>query len=179
MNEPEKESEKQQGFSKEAWTAIGIIVAALITGIASIIVNLIPSWIGNNSSPPSSSSSSSNSRKISVPSPSARRLLQNLEAVNIDFSNPNVPDWLNDPSSRYPQFAEGCLNFLDNQRLKQKVYIDVIFWKYTGKLGGEVIVNSYDGNLDAMKLKNAIVKSYEERNGNNNLSFENIVEPKP
>lgn len=39
MTEPEKESEKQQGISKEAWTAISAIAVALIGGIATIFTS--------------------------------------------------------------------------------------------------------------------------------------------
>ena len=42
MADPEKESEKQQGFSKEAWTAIGAVAVALIGGAVTIITTIIP-----------------------------------------------------------------------------------------------------------------------------------------
>jgi hypothetical protein len=51
MTEPEKESEKQQGISKEAWTAISAIAVALIGGIVTIFVTIY------GKSPPSPSPS--------------------------------------------------------------------------------------------------------------------------
>jgi hypothetical protein len=41
MTDPEKEFEKQQGLSKEAWTAISAIVVALIGGIVTIATTLL------------------------------------------------------------------------------------------------------------------------------------------
>lgn len=185
MTDPEKESEKQQGFSKEAWTAMGAIVVALIGGIVAIvtaILNKQPSPSQPPSTPPqsptTSSSSSPSPTVFRSPSLSAQRLAQILDAVNIDFSESKLRDQLSNPYSNYPQFAEGCLRLLDNQRLKEKVYFDVIFWNYTEDLGGKVTFNSSDGSLDTNRLKNAMVEAYETRNGGDNLSFEDVVEPR-
>ncbi|WP_337885386.1 hypothetical protein [Fischerella thermalis] len=87
-------------------------------------------------------------------------------------------DHLDNPFSNYPQFAEGCLKLLNNQRLKEKVYFDVIFWNYTRELRGKVTSDSPDGDLNTNILKAAMVKAYNTRNGGNALSFGDIVEPK-
>ncbi|WP_258003673.1 hypothetical protein [Fischerella muscicola] len=144
MTEPEKESEKQQGLSKEAWAAISAIAVALIGGIVTIFATIYgksspspspstsPSQSPTTSSSPSTSLSqsptisSSPSETTPVPtvppsaSPSAQRLAQALDSVNIDFSESKLRDHLNNPFSNYPQFAEGCLKLLNNQRLKKK-----------------------------------------------------------
>ena len=41
MTDPEKESGKQQGFSKEAWAAITAVVVALIGGIVTVATTLL------------------------------------------------------------------------------------------------------------------------------------------
>ncbi len=202
MTEPEKESEKQQGISKEAWTAISAIAVALIGGIVTIFATIYgkpsPSPPPSNSPSQSSTTSSSPSTSLSqsptissspsettpvptVPpsaSPSAQRLAQALDSVNIDFSESKLRDHLNNPFSNYPQFAEGCLKLLNNQRLKKKVYFDVIFWNYTQELRGKVTSDSPDGDLNTNIVKAAMVKAYNTRNGSNALSFGDIVEPK-
>jgi hypothetical protein len=187
MTEPEKESEKQQGLSKEAWTAISAIAVALIGGIVTIFVTIYkpsPSPSPSNSPSQSSTISSSPSETTPVPtvppsaSVSAQKLAQALDTVNIDFSEPKLRDHLDNPFSNYPQFAEGCLKLLNNQRLKKKVYFDVIFWNYTRELGGKVTSDSPDGDLNTNILKAAMVKAYNTRNGSNALSFGDIVEPK-
>ncbi|PMB24294.1 hypothetical protein CEN47_17935 [Fischerella thermalis CCMEE 5319] len=188
MTEPEKESEKQQGISKEAWTAISAIAVALIGGIVTIFVTIIgkpspsPSPSTSPSQSPTISSSSPERTPVSTrslsPSPSTQKLAQALDIVNIDFSEPKLRDHLDNPFSNYPQFAEGCLKLLNNQRLKKKVYFDVIFWNYTRELGGKVTSDSPDGDLNTNILKAAMVKAYNTRNGSNALSFGDIVEPK-
>ena len=115
-----------------------------------------------------------------TPSPSSssvQKLVQALEAVNIDFSNEKLRNELGNRYSRYPQFATGCLNLLDSQRLKNKTYFDVIISDYQD-LGGAITFNSPDGNLDQKILKDAMVKAYTIRNSENILSFEDIVESK-
>ncbi|MEH2167040.1 MAG: hypothetical protein V7K41_10290 [Nostoc sp.] len=79
MTDPEKESEKQQGISKEAWAAIATIAVAVISGIFTI-TNTIVTNTGSNktSSSPSSSPSvppSSGSTPVpTFPSPSPLRV---------------------------------------------------------------------------------------------------------
>ncbi|PMB00150.1 hypothetical protein CEN50_04270 [Fischerella thermalis CCMEE 5268] len=187
MTEPEKESEKQQGLSKEAWTAISAIAVALIGGIVTIFVTIYkPSPSPSPSTSPSQSSTISSSPSETTPVPtvppsasvSAQKFSQALDTVNIDFSDSKLRDHLDNPFSNYPQFAEGCLKLLNNQRLKKKVYFDVIFWNYTRELGGKVTSDSPDGDLNTNILKAAMVKAYNTRNGSNALSFGDIVEPK-
>lgn len=52
MSDPEKESEKQRGLSKEAWTAISAVAVAIIGGIVTIATTLL-----NKQPSPSPSSS--------------------------------------------------------------------------------------------------------------------------
>lgn len=189
MTDPEKESGKQQGFSKDAWTAIGTIAAALISGIVAIVIAMFskqPSPSPSSSTSPTgsvtlpspSSVPSSVPTVVPSPSPSAQRLAQALDTVNIDFSDSKERGYLGNPFSKYPQFAEGCLKLLSNQRLKKKAHFDVIFWNYTVELRGKVTSDSPGGDLDTNILKDAMVRAYNTRNGSSALSFGDIVEPK-
>lgn len=184
MTDPEKESEKQKGLSKEAWTAISAIAVALIGGIVTIFTTL---WRPSSPpTPPSQSpttTSSAPSGATSVPTvppphPPPQRLAQALDAVNIDFSDSKERDHLGNRFSKYPQFAEGCLKLLNNQQLKKKVHFDVIFWNYTEELGGKVTSDSPDGDLNTNILKDSMIRAYNTRNGSNALFFGDIVEPK-
>lgn len=176
MTDPEQEFRKQKALSKEAWAAIGAIAVALIGGIVTITTTLV-----NRSTPPpsrsiDSPSASLESGTVSTTPISARRLEQSLDSVNIGFSNPALAEQLGNSFSEYPQFAEGCLRLLDNQRLRKEVYFDVIFWNYTEELGGTINSDSPDGNLDESILKIAMVRAYNTNNGSTALSFEEIVE---
>jgi hypothetical protein len=68
MTDPEKESEKQQGLSKEAWAAIGTIVVALIGGIVTIFTTVWKPPSSNLSSSPPAGSSSVSTPVPTVPS---------------------------------------------------------------------------------------------------------------
>ena len=115
-------------------------------------------------------------RNVVTPSTS-EGLLQALQAINIDYSvtESQILDWLGNPYSLYPQFAKGTLKLFDGLRLKNKVYLDVIFYNYK-KLGGKVVFNSLDGSLDLNILKKAIVEGYKIRDSISVSSFEDIVE---
>ena len=113
-----------------------------------------------------------------APPSTAQGLLQALQAINIDYSvtESQILDWLGNSYSLYPQFAKGILKLFDGVRLKNKVYLDVIFYNYE-ELGGKVVFNSLDGSLDLNILKKAIVEGYEIRNGISVSSFEDIAVP--
>ncbi len=111
-------------------------------------------------------------------SPSVEKLTQDLQAVNISFSDPDLRNQLNNPYSKYPQFANACLKLLEDRRLKQELSFDVIFWNYTHELGGKLNRDSPDGNLDTGILKKAMVTAHNAGYGNKTSSFEDIVEPK-
>jgi hypothetical protein len=112
------------------------------------------------------------------PVPGSRELAKDLLAVNLDFSDPRLADQLNNPASRYPQFAAGCLKLLQSERLKQQTYFDVVFWNYTEELKGPVHADAPDGDLNTTTLKAAIVSAFNSRNGSNALSFGDVVEPR-
>lgn len=178
MTEQEKESEKRQGLSKEAWATIGAVAVALIGGIFTVINSIVEkSPLNDTGSKPTDQSSPLPDPEPSQSIPiSARRLEQSLASVNIDFSEATLRDQLDNSFSQYPQFAEGCLKLLDYHRLKKKVYFDVIFWNYK-ELGGTIETDSNNGNLDEEILKAAILEGYNTRNGSGAVSFEEILEP--
>jgi hypothetical protein len=168
MSDPEKESESKRGLSKEAWAAVSAIVVALIGGMVTIFTTIWKPPSGSSPSPsgssitpgsppvPASVPTISPFASAQSPSSSTQKLAQALDAVNIDFSDPVLQEQLNNPSSQYPQFAEGCLKLLSNQRLKNKVYFDVIFWNYTEELKGKVTSDSPNGDLNTNILKAAM-----------------------
>jgi hypothetical protein len=205
MTDSDKESEQQKGLSPAAWTAISAISVAVIGGIVTLVDTILknhpapsstsspsstgsvilsspsPSPLGSTPQPsspsplPSSPSASTGSPSADL---SAQNLVQRLNAVNIDFSVAKLQAQLSNPSSQYPQFAEGCLKLLSNERLKNKAYFDVIFWNYTDELKGKVNSDAPDGDLNTTTLKAAMVEAYNTRNGRNALFFGDIVEPK-
>lgn len=66
MSDQEKESGKQQGLSKEAWTAISAIAVALIGGIVTIVTTLY-----SEQPSPSPSPTNSSSEAVTSPTPSS------------------------------------------------------------------------------------------------------------
>jgi hypothetical protein len=55
MTDPEKESGKQQGLSKEAWTAISAVAVAIIGGIFTVVTTLLNKQSPSSPSSPSTS----------------------------------------------------------------------------------------------------------------------------
>jgi len=149
----------------------------LISSMGAIVISAFcVAWLSQhlNQTPPTTVS-------ISITpslSPSVEKLTQDLQAVNISFSDPDLRNQLNNPYSKYPQFANGCLKLLEDRRLKQELFFDVIFWNYTQELGGKLNRDSPDGNLDTGILKKAMVTAHNVGYGNKTSSFEDIVEPK-
>jgi uncharacterized caspase-like protein len=153
------------------------IVAVFIIGGIIIQCSIFTQHAQQPSPSPPPVTSSSNPSNSTTQSP-AEKLLKELEAVNFDYSEPSQIYQLGNPSSLYPQFARGCLNFLGDRRLKKKADFLVVFWNYTEKLKGKINSNSDDGSLDTKKLKRAMIMAYESRHGIYGLSFEEIVDSK-
>jgi hypothetical protein len=194
----ENGTEKRKGLSTEAWAAISAIAVAFIGAMATIFPTIWKDSAPQNTSPSGSPSGSiaspsspsvspseklvPSSRPSSAPSSTApavpQKLAQDLEAANIDFSEPKELAHLTNPFSKYPQFATSCLNLLKKQRLKKRAYFDVIFWNYTEELGGQINADSPNGDVDTNILKAAMISAYNTRNGSNALSFGDIVELK-
>ena len=65
MTDPENESGKQRGLSKEAWTAISAVAVALIGGIVTLVTTLV------NKQPSPSPSSTAPSSDTSLPTPAS------------------------------------------------------------------------------------------------------------
>jgi hypothetical protein len=191
-------SVNQKGLSKEAWTAVSAIAAALITGIFAIITTLIPSLLHPVQPSPTTASSnleSSSTPRLSPspslePSPSLppkplppsapQVLLLALKAANIDYSvsEAQILSWLGSPSTEYPTIATGCLTLLPHQRLKNSVALDVIVYDYK-QFAGLPVEKLLPPNhvVDLEKLKQAIVMAHNERHSPSAQSFADIVEP--
>ena len=122
----------------------------------------------------------SNNPTRNVPSPvsvNPQTILDNLKEVNLNYSvsEESVKEWLANSDNRYSNVAKESLNLLKNNRLKNNgAFLDVIFWYYK-----EIVVGGGDLPLDSEinpeKLKEAIIKAYNARNGTNYQSFEEII----
>jgi uncharacterized caspase-like protein len=106
-----------------------------------------------------------------------KKLVQDLEAVNIVFNDPTQTKALNNLNSGYFLFAKGCLKLLGNKRLKKKTDFIEIFEDYADQQG-TITQGGPDGELDIEKLKEAMATAYEVQNGGDGLSFGDVVEPK-
>jgi len=194
---PEVEAEasvNQKGLSKEAWAAVSVIVAALITGLFAVITTLIPALlhpVQNVPSPTSASNSPGSSPSPtpepspdlspkSFPLPAPQVLLLALKAANIDYSvgEAQILSWLGSPGTEYPTIATDCLTLLPYQRLKNSVALDVIVYDYK-QVAGLPVEKLLPPNhvVDLKKLKQAIVIAYNERHSPSAQSFAEIVEP--
>jgi hypothetical protein len=111
-------------------------------------------------------------------------ILDQLISANIFYSvqKKDLIDWINSSDRRYWNVAEGCLNILQNQVLKDSApNLDVIFYKYFILAGYADPIGSVDQipqnpQIDQSILREAIKQSFNERNGTNFSSFEEIVE---
>lgn len=152
-----------------------IIVSAALT--VSLIVNFFAPKSPRNANSTPTTTASITPSPISLSS-SVEKLAQDLQAVNISFSARQLRNQLDNSYSLYPQFANGCLKFIKNRRLKQELFFDMIFWNYTRELGGKLNPDSPDGNLEPAILKAAMVTAHNGRYSSKASSFEDIVEPK-
>ena len=198
VEEEVEASVHQKGLSKEAWTAVSAIAAALITGIFAIITTLIPSLLHPGQPSPTATSSdleSSPAPQLS-PSPSLEPspalppkssplsapqvLLLALKAANIDYSvsEAQILSWLGSSGTEYPTIATGCLTLLPHQRLKNSIALDVIVYDYK-QVAGLPVEKPLPPNhaVNGQKLKQAIFLAYNERHGPSAQSFAAIVEP--
>ncbi|SEN97535.1 hypothetical protein [Paenibacillus sp. OV219] len=107
-------------------------------------------------------------------------LEQKLHGVNIELG-PTAVDakkvrgYLAGTNKAYRLLAASCLQILDNQRLKEVGYLDVIDDQYT-RLVGELNYASADGKLNVEKLKEAMVNAQNEIHGAEATTYDQIVE---
>lgn len=107
----------------------------------------------------------------------APEILERLQEVNINYSvaKSALLEWISDSDRRYYNVALECLKILQNQRLKNEgPDIDVIFYYYKKILGVEQLPENPQINQE--KLKEAIRRAYNNKNGTDFQSFEEIVE---
>ncbi|MEH1872468.1 hypothetical protein [Nostoc sp.] len=88
MSDPEKESEKQKGLSKEAWTAIPTIAVAVIGGIFTITNTIIGGKLlpSPSSSPSATPTEGSSSTFTPVPTSSSSTPLRVSNAIRGKWS---------------------------------------------------------------------------------------------
>ena len=179
QNDTEKSGDTNPAIKAAIIAASATIIAALIAGVVKLLEpKPTPPNLDNDRTFKLPQTIQKKSPLRISPSPSVEKVAQDLQAVNISFSARELRNQLNNSYSQYPQFANGCLKLLENRRLKQELFFDMIFWNYTQELGGKPNPNSPDGNLDAGILKAAMVTAYNGRYSNKASSFEDIVEPK-
>jgi hypothetical protein len=112
--------------------------------------------------------------------PSVLELESSLKAANIELSTgtendvARVRSYFTGPTSAYYLLAINCLQVLENWRLRETGYLDMIDKWYTWLVGKEHYVTG-DRRLDHEKLKEAIVKANNEYHGQNATSFEQVV----
>jgi hypothetical protein len=112
--------------------------------------------------------------------PSVLELESSLKAANIELSTGTEDDvarvrsYFTGPTSAYYLLAINCLQVLENWRLRETGYLDMIDKWYTSLVGTEHYVTG-DRRLDHEKLKEAIVKANNEYHGQNATSFEQVV----
>lgn len=118
------------------------------------------------------------SQKPAAGSDLSRALLK----ANIDFSFPQAQAYIdqNNLYTFYPQLGQACLDLLGNKRLKQPVYLDVIFGYYRYFAD---TTPSYDSKpaklgveINTATLKQAIVSAYRDRHPITSDRFEDITE---
>lgn len=115
------------------------------------------------------------SLRLDVPQSQSR--LAQLREAGIDFSvqEPELLDWLGNEHSEYMQFSAGLVYLLEGRKLKRPVYVDVVFHDY-GQLGGKVEIAIPEGNLDAEKVRSAIVSAHNVRYGENVSDWTSLLE---
>jgi hypothetical protein len=151
---------------------------AFILGTTLLIVTISPSPPGSipGSKPseiPISQTSPSPSQTSSL---SSERILSNLKAVNINYSvaKSTIIEWLSDSDHRYLNVAQECLQVLQNQRLKgEGADLDKIYYYYLQILGVEEL--QQNPKIDQKKLKESLRKAYNNKNGADNQSFNEIL----
>lgn len=158
---------------------------AFILGTTLLIVTIFPSSPGSipGSKPseiPTAQTSPSPSQTSPLPPPlpslSSERILSNLKAVNINYSvtQSTIIEWLSDSDHRYLNVAQECLQVLQNQRLKgEGADLDKIYYYYLQILGVEEL--QQNPKIDQEKLKESLRKAYNNKNGADNQSFNEIL----
>jgi hypothetical protein len=128
---------------------------------------------------PSQTSPSPSQTSPLLPPPSSlssERILSNLKAVNINYSvtKSTIIEWLSDSDHRYLNVAQECLQVLQNQRLKgEGADLDKIYYYYLQILGVEEL--QQNPKIDQEKLKESLRKAYNNKNGADNQSFNEIL----
>jgi len=177
----------------QSWwqTLPGILtaVAGIITAATGLIVALnqagvLPSREKTVSSTPMSADIPSDSKAAKPPTDIVtivNELERKLKAVNIMISTGDSSDerrvrgYLTGPNPAYRLLAASCIQLMEDRRLKEIGYLDMIDDFYT-KLVGEKNYVSADGKLNLEKVKEAMVKAQNEIHGVNATSFEQILE---
>ena len=107
--------------------------------------------------------------------PTVSTLLQ-LRNVGIDFSVPeaDLKRWLSDSEfTPYPAISAALLNLLEGKRFRQPVYLDVIVWNYEDASGASP---RSVADVDAGRLKAAVLKGYNERHGESARDFQALIQ---
>jgi hypothetical protein len=188
------ETPVRRGLSKEAWVAVSGIGAAVITGVVTLLVHVIPPAQNASESTlttsPEASLTTSASPSATTPnasataSPSDRApdtdgssTLLALRKAGIDHSVPekDLKQWLANPQSTpYPSLAEALLRLLDGKRLRQPVAIDVIVYNYENTPGASSPRSVDDVDLDVLHA--AVLEGFNTRHNTSMTRFQGLVE---
>jgi energy-coupling factor transporter ATP-binding protein EcfA2 len=116
------------------------------------------------------------SKKYPITESKAEKILEKLKEANIGYSvNKNeLIGWIENSNRQYYNVSIESLNLLQDERLKNDAPdIDVIYYYYQQLLGGKELPEN--PQIDQGKLKEAIRRAYNNKNGTDFQSFEEIV----
>ena len=112
------------------------------------------------------------------PMGSPAEIISSLAAANIEFSHPEAPGqlraWMADPiHTPYPAISKVLLTLLGPQRLLKPAFIDVIAYKY--EPNQNATRPRKEAEVDAARLKAAVVAASNERNGTRETDFARLL----
>jgi hypothetical protein len=106
-------------------------------------------------------------------------LMKQLSEFNVlaSVQPSTMQSWLDLPDEKYRRIAEGALTLLNGRRLQNRVDFDVIVYNYARALG----LQSEDDmppkpEIDLRALEKAMVSAYNDKNGADAKTLEQIVE---
>lgn len=177
-----------QRQSRRLWVWLGV------AGILALVLVIGVGWWF--SSPPShtpsqketpspriSSAPTAGSTNATVTSPTVSELEQQLADVNIVLSAgtteyiTRVRGWLKD-TEEYRSLATSCLSVLGGQRLRKPLQLDTLagYYRYLVNGNENIPANTHD---DLSKLREAMLKHWNDTYGEQVTSLDQIVEPNP
>jgi hypothetical protein len=144
-------------------------------GATAVAIGRGPPPAGPPAPPPARTPAARPVRLAALPDGAAR--LAALRAVNVDetVDNPaGLRQWMTNPTyTPYPAIGQALLDLLGGRRLRQAVSIDVIVYNYEHGAGATSPRRVED--VDASRLRRAVLEGYNNRYGGRTRSFDELV----